>query len=509
MPKFDCTTCDIIIDSTDEEHMEYCKSHNHEHLIMPNEESVETHTTLPYDEYQKELSENRNYLTEVIEKEFPNRSFAVIAALSVKAQQMIFGITQVFTMILMGNPSSYKSTILEIISILPDCYVSDSFTPKSFVSHSANSKKNELGKVDLLPRIRHKTLITSELSPLFSGNPDQLLEYFGMLTRILDGRGFQSDSGVHGRRGYTGDYSFMWLGAVVEIPHRVWKLLGNLGAKMYFLRLPNDTDSTTEKKRKIRQNLKDESYTKKVESAKIAIMRFWKVIEKNPQQSEGKIIWDKDLDDNNTLDKIIDLAMVLAKLRGTIPTWFTNQSDSGGTNYNYETPIIEQPDRASNAFYNLARGHAVLFGRNYVTDEDLPVVIAVALSSASRDRVELFKRLLDCDGKQNTEQFMESAKVSRSTALKEMKSLSILGLVDIFDEQLETKPVKTIKLKNEYGWFLSLEFKKYMREFDASLSPKNSKLSHKENLEKNTMSNTLDEHFEDAPSPDLHAGGSV
>ena len=82
-----------------------------------------------------------------------------------EAQQLISGITQVFTLIFMGNPSSYKSTILEIVSILPDCYVSDAFTPKSFVSHSANSKKNELEKVDLLPRIRHKTLITSELAP--------------------------------------------------------------------------------------------------------------------------------------------------------------------------------------------------------------------------------------------------------------------------------------------------------------------------------------------------------
>lgn len=489
MAKYDCTTCDEIIDDTDHEHMDYCRDHRHELLLMAEDQSnIDKDTiSLTMDEYQKKLSANRSYLIEVIEKEFPNRSFAIIAALSVKAQQMIFGITQVFTLILMGNPSSYKSTILEIVSILPDCYVSDSFTPKSFVSHSANSKKNELGKVDLLPRIRHKTLITSELAPLFSGNPDQLLEYFGMLTRILDGRGFQSDSGVHGRRGYTGDYSFMWLGAVVEIPHRVWKLLGNLGAKMYFLRLPNDIDSADEKKIKIRQSLREESYSKKIESAKVAIKRFWAVIEKNPYQEDGKIIWDKESDNPQTVDKIIDLAMLLAKLRGTIPTWYTGQSDSGGTNYNYETPIIEQPDRASNAFYNLARGHAVLWGRNYITDEDLPVVVAVALSSASRDRVELFKKLLECNGKQNTEQFMESSKVSRSTALKEMKSLSILGLVDLYDEEYNTKYVRTIKLKKEYDWFLSLEFQKHMSRFDASLIGKNSKLSQQDNLENNTM----------------------
>lgn len=238
--KYDCSYCDVIVDDKDKEEYHFHVSRRHELLPLPNDSETKTArlqtstSSILMDEYQKNLFAKLQYLKEVVEKNFPNRSFAIEIALSVISQLKIEGITQVFALILMGNPSSYKSTILEIISAIPVCYVSDSFTPKSFVSHSANSKKKDLEKVDLLPRIRYKTLITSELAPLFSGNPDQLVEHFGMLTRILDGRGFQSDSGVHGRRGYVGDYSFMWLGAVVDIPHRVWKLLANLGAKMYF-----------------------------------------------------------------------------------------------------------------------------------------------------------------------------------------------------------------------------------------------------------------------------------
>jgi len=500
--KFDCTTCDkIILEGSDDE--KYCQSLKHDLLPMPEEHEImefvdktaqqEKISSLTQDQYQKKLKIEFETLKEVVDHDFSNCSFAVELGLSVKAQLKIQGITQVCPVIFMGMPSTHKSTILEIISSLPDCYVSDSFTPKSFVSHSANSKKNELHKVDLLPRIKHKTLITAELAPLFSGNQDDLIEKFGMLTRILDGRGFQSDSGIHGQRGYVGDYSFMWLGAIVDIPHRVWKLIGNLGAKMYFYRLPNDRKSANEKLQEIKQNLKDDSYTERLESSKTAIKRFWNFIEASTQE---KIVWDGENDREEILEKIIKLAMLLSKLRATVPTWHTSDSDSGGTNYNYEMPVIEAPNRASSTFYNLARGHAVLFGRNYITKDDLAVVIPVALSSAPKERVELFKLLIQNNGQLTSADFIETAKVSRATALKEMKILNILGLVDESEEEGTTKPVKTIMLKNEFSYFLSEEFKGYLTKLGYLLTPKNSKLSHKENLEKNTLSNTLDSHLE-------------
>jgi len=493
-----CTFCDIEAETFEDAVFDSCKENKHEILsyagqTTQQEEFMKEISSLTEDDYQQKLKQEFEQLSQIINHDFPNRAFAIEAGLSVKAQLKIQGITQVCTLIFMGMPSTHKSTVLEIISSLPDCYVSDSFTPKSFVSHSANSKKTELHKVDLLPRIKHKTLITAELAPLFSGNQDDLIEKFGMLTRILDGRGFQSDSGIHGQRGYVGDYSFMWLGAIVDIPHRVWKLIGNLGAKMYFLRLPQDRKSTNAKLEEIKKNLKDDSYVQRLESSKQAIKRFWNFIE---NRTENKIVWDTENNSEEVFDKIIKLAMLLAKLRATVPTWHTSNSDSGGTNYNYEMPVIEDPNRASSAFYNLARGHAILFGRNYITNDDLTVVIPVALSSAPKERVELFKLLIQNNGKLTSADFIETAKVSRATALKEMKILNILGLVDESEEEGTTKPVKTIMLKNEFSYFLSEEFKGYLTKLGYLLTPKNSKLSHKENLEKNTLSNTLDSHLE-------------
>lgn len=431
-----------------------------------------------------------------IEMNFPNRSFAMIVLMSVKAQMLIEGITLPFTLILMGNPSTYKSTILEIISCLPNSYVSDSFTPKSFVSHASNSKKKDLEKIDLLPRIKHQTLITPELAPLFSGKQDDLIVYFGMLTRILDGRGFQSDSGVHGKRGYSGDYYFTWIGAVIDIPHRVWSLLGNLGPKIFFFRLPEDKKSASEKLLEIKKSIKENSYVQRLQSSKDKIAGFWYLVQNTFDVFDKKIIWDTQNDDQEVLDRIIELAMVLANLRGTIPTWQTN--NSGGSLYNFEAPIKEDPSRASNAFYNLARGHAVIHGRNYITKEDLVVVIPTALSSAPRERVELFRHLIEHEGKLDTEEFMKYAHVSRATALKEMEKMQILGLVVKESINSVTKPVNTVKLRDEFGWFLSEEFQVYWKQFQDSLTTSYSKLSSepKENLEKKGV-RQIEEFLED------------
>ena len=59
-----------------------------------------------------------------------------------------------------------------------------------------------------------------------------------ILSAVLDGKGLQSNSGGFGQRGYEGEYNFMWLGAVVDIPHKVYEFMGNAGPKIHFLRLP-------------------------------------------------------------------------------------------------------------------------------------------------------------------------------------------------------------------------------------------------------------------------------
>ena len=475
MTYLQCSLCGAESDHRDDKVFETCNENRHEIIEMLGEGSASKFrktapvTSLSQGEHQKLMEKSLSKLVTTVDDNFTGRGFVVETLLSVKAQLKIEGITQVFALIMMGSPSSFKSTTLEIVSVLPDSYQSDSFTPRAFVSHSANTTKKDLSKVDLLPRIRHKTMITPELAPLFSAKPENIQEHFGVLTRILDGRGYTSDSGVHGQRGYSGDYHFMGLGAVVDIPHGVWRLLGNLGAKMYFFRIPADNISDEEFEKQMVSQMGNNTYNSKLEECKEEITKLWDGLETCPHLKDGKVIWNISKDDLHTKKIITKVASALASLRAVVPTWHTHES--GGSNYNYETPTIENPSRASNALYNLARGHAVVCGRNYILQDDLRVVLPVALSSASKQRTDLFKMLVVNGGTLTTTEFEEKAHLSKTTALKEMEQLSIIGLADITDTQTGTKPIKTISIKSKYEWFLGKEFKDLWEDIQQSMSP--------------------------------------
>ena len=123
-----------------------------------------------------------------------------------------------------------KNDYTEFFRHVPDlAYTSDSFTPASFVSHASNIKREELAKVDLLPRIRYRVMIVRDLAPIFGAKDDELLKTLGILTRALDGEGLRVDSGDHGSRGYQGDYLFMLLAGTTPIMPRVFKVMGHAG----------------------------------------------------------------------------------------------------------------------------------------------------------------------------------------------------------------------------------------------------------------------------------------
>ena len=146
-----------------------------------------------------------------------------------------------FAGIVLGRPSSLKTIGIELFRA--NTFYTDSFSAKSMVSHSTAVKKAELKKIEMLPKIKNKFLLTPELSPTFAKKDDDLIEILGILTRILDGHGYESDTGAHGHKGYNEPIMIVWAGAAVDIPFKVHKYLGTLGPKLYFLRLPNSRQS--------------------------------------------------------------------------------------------------------------------------------------------------------------------------------------------------------------------------------------------------------------------------
>jgi hypothetical protein len=176
-------------------------------------------------------------LKAIIIKNFPSIWFETKACLSVCATISLKNLNGCPSLNLVGSPAGEKTTALSFFYGQDNTYLSDIFTPRAFVSHSANVKPRDLEKVDLLPKLKNKVLITPELAPLFEAPKEQLLDNFATLTRVLDGEGLNKDTGAHGHRGYSGDYKFAWLGATTPLKFSVWQIMGKIGNRLFFLNM--------------------------------------------------------------------------------------------------------------------------------------------------------------------------------------------------------------------------------------------------------------------------------
>lgn len=403
----------------------------------------------------KALNEKKqiNKIEETIFNNFPELIEPAKLGLSVFATLLLKDNVNPVGINFEGAPSSSKTTILSFFYNTKISFKTDNFTPKSFVSHATNVKKSELESIDLLPKIKHKVLIVPELAPLFGKRPDDLLENMSILTRIFDGEGYENDTGSQGHRGYTGDYLFSWLGATTPISSRVWKVLGKLGARLLFYGIDAKNKTNVEL---INVFDTQRSFKRKCEECKKVITHFINELFEDYGGARS-IEWDNGLDEPEAQHKIIEIVELMRRLRGIIQIW-GEKTKEGEQVYSYTTPIIEEPERAISQLYNLARGHAIIHERKFVTVEDIDIVKKVGLSSMPYERRLLLNLLITNKGEVKTQTLMKELNCSRQTALRTMKILNVLGVVDEQNDNEEKDgaghPTKLIRLKEEFLWLL-------------------------------------------------------
>ena len=414
---------------------------------------------ISYEEWNTKLVEKYQNLNDIVIANLPNLWDSLDFELSIQKILNIRDCTLPFAGIVLGRGSSMKTVGIEMFRNSNNTFFTDNFSAKAFVSHSTAVKRQELEQIDLLPKIRNKLFLTPELSPTFTKKDDDLVELLGIITRVLDGHGYESDTGAHGHRGYHGEYMFTWVGAAVDIPWKVHKYLGTLGPKLYFLRLPKVFKNDDE----YREYIYNDDFMVKTKQIEEALIDYLNWFEKCPNgeiiNNLVKISWNKDnRDDDNAIRIIVKLGKLLAHLRGVVPTWETRESQ--GLEYAYTFANIEEPDRAMVQLRNLARGHALSQGRNYMTMADIPLLINVVLSTASMERVRIFNLLLKFGGTLTTTEIEQFLNVSDKTAKRTMAELKAIELVSI--EEVETNhggsPELQIKLFKQFKWFLSPEF---------------------------------------------------
>lgn len=383
-----------------------------------------------------------------VEKHFPGMWEATEACLSILNTILLDDLVDPMSINLIGPPSSEKTTILDFLDELdPIIYQTDSFSPKAFVSH-ANLPEEQLEKVDLLPRIKHKCILIPELAPIFGKRKEDLTENLTIITRIFDGRGYKSDSGIHGQRGYKGDYVFTWLGASTPLPNSVWKAMGRLGNRFMFFDIPPKNKSTESLVNDVIRSKK--SYGEKLKICKGVTQQFVKSFFAK-HKKPFSIKWEKEKDESFTCEMIVLLAKLLTKLRATVDV-FVIKDATDKVHYSYQIPLQEEPERAIMMLYNIARGRALLYGRKHITSEDLTLVFKVVVSSCPFERAKLIQYFFDEESKSVTsEDIANYFHCSRRNGERMLKIFDVLGIVNIEPEETkeEGRHKNIYTLKNE------------------------------------------------------------
>src|SRR3989344_257571 len=418
------------------------KKKENKEVIKEKEEDIMQKVNFNY-EFSEIKINSIGELENIIIKNFPSILFEVKACLATEASLALKHLNGCPSLILVGNPSGEKTTAASFFYGHEYTYLSDDFSPRAFVSHSANVKKEDLGSIDLLPRIKNKMLITPELAPLFEAPKDRLIDNFATLTRVLDGEGLNSDKGTHGHRGYSGDYKFAWLGATTPIRTSVWQVMGKIGNRLFFLNMSDKNRNNTD----YVNMFIGTPYEEKVKECRGAVRSFLdNFFKKYPIRS---FEWTNISQDVFILTEITNYAILLSKLRGNLTTWQSHGEDK--SDYEYTFPIIEEPPRAINALLNLARGHALIHGRNYLKSDDLELVRRVCLSSMPYDRFKFLELLMRHDGRLTTEVIQKELNCSDDNARRTMQIFKILGVVDVKSLSIgEGHPMNYVELKPEF-----------------------------------------------------------
>lgn len=446
------------------------------------------------EEWRKLLSEKYWGLKKTVDDNFPGLWFSLEFQLCVKSILNIKDCTLPFIGIILGRPGSQKTLGIEQMRSEKYTYYTDNFTAKAFVSHSTNVPKDKLSEIDMLPKIKNKLFMTPELGPTFAKKDDDIKEVIGIMTRIADGHGYWSDSGAQGGRGYIGEHMFTWIGAAVDIPHSVHKYMSNIGPKIYFYRVPK----IQKNEKDYLEQLKGDAFGVKFKRVQQALTDYLRTFDKGPDLEFDKnanllkMPWNAEKDDKASLKLIVKLGILLGHLRTYAKTWNTEHTQ--GTDYAYSIPQVEEPDRAMEQLRNLARAHAVLYGRNYITMDDIPITIKTVLSTASIERTTIFDLLLAYGGTLTTSQIRLSLNLHEHVAHRTMAELMAVGLVDMDEGEHSNSEIK-ITLKHEFKWFLSKQFKKLRQNFvpaDYSeyLKRENEKVASRKNTPVSYQNNT-------------------
>ena len=335
---------------------------------------------------------------------------SAVASLTLKDNSNPLGL------IIIGKSGNSKTTILNMFKDLPDemTYYTDKFTPASFLTQAMNVRRENLETVDLIRRLPDKVFLVPDLAPLFGIKDEDLRQNLSTLTRVMDGQGLANDGGVHGHREFREECIFVLLGAVVKVRHTVWSVIADMGTRLLFIRMDDDNDEQV-KEYLLRQLQSANLFQHNLEILKNDTGKFIESIfsVNGIRKSEWKF--------NEGEPEI--LITIIADLITSLRVDYDKELEE------YEK--LESPRRVVNQLYNLARGRAIIYGRDSLDITDIRLILRVALSSVIKARGQIVSSMLK--SYPNTvmvQDLINSTSFKETKIGEEMKVLVEIGIAE-------------------------------------------------------------------------------
>jgi len=387
---------------------------------------------------------------------FDSATYEAVEALATVPIQLMFPeFTDCPMVILTGSASSGKTTVLELFKGWDRLVVTHEVTPAAFVSHNADQNDENLGELDLLPKIANQVLWVPEMGTWFTG--DNVEEYMRTLAGVADGSGYVKSTGAQGTHGYDGEpgeYQFGMMGATTPPSPTAWAEMGNAGARLLFHRMPNTEDddevldqvygngnvSYPEKKRIVQEKIRDWLRT------------LW-------HEHDGEIEMETEEKDSDVAFATLKLAEIIALSRGVS---YATMNDSG--QLEGETQV-EDRKRALQMLRYTARARAAMDGRKKVTTDDLQLCARIAFATIPERRRGIIRHMCNpYNGSKFTTAEVKNALDlgSKNTAKKRMQMIDNLGIATYESEGESTRGGQTdvIRLtsdQEELMWLFSAE----------------------------------------------------
>jgi hypothetical protein len=398
--------------------------------------------TVPTDNQQADTADiTIEDVRRVVRTEFGDQTWDVTeAVLSAHVTMLLEGQGGGAGLVITGLSGSGKTTILKFFDGLDEMfYRSDDVTPASFVSHDSSKSEEQLQEVDLLPRIKQKTLVSRDMSPWFAGDKEAVYKRMSIMAPLMDGDGYTSDSGSHGQRGYTGDeYRFNFIGATTPLSPRAWYVMGTVGNRLLFHQKQADTDMSSI----VDEVITGSDYATRVHQCQSVVKRFLRQLWNNIEPTV-EVVFDEDLHDD---------------IRDTLQT-LTELIRHGRAPVVNDVAQLEGGHRVTQSLFSIAKGNALLHGRRRVLIEDMQVCGRIALSTIPRKRRSLIQALLNPEsGQELKASDVDSLLgVSRPTSLNRMDELATLRIADL-RERDDGRETKALVLREQFQWPEALDF---------------------------------------------------